>query len=85
MPVWVKLYGVSNNMAHVKGISFIANRFGSLLLIDSISTKQRRLDFARVCVEIDAARGVCREGKFYKPMAKHTLLSLNMNVRLCIA
>ena len=66
MPVWIKLFGIPNTMAHVQGISFIASRFGRPLLTDAISAKQKRLDFARVCVELDAEKGICREGKFHK-------------------
>ena len=66
MPIWIKLYGIPNSMSHTKGISFIASRFGRPLHTDSISEGQRRLDYARVCVEIEATKGICREGKFNK-------------------
>ena len=66
LPVWVKLFSIPESMFHVKAISFIASRFGRPLFTDFISAKQRRLDYARVCVELDATKGLCREGKFYK-------------------
>ena len=36
IPIWAKLHGIPSNMAHVKGISYVAGHFGHPLLTDAL-------------------------------------------------
>ena len=64
--IWTKLHGILSNMAHVRGISFVVARFGHPLITDTISAKQSRLDYARVCLDLDATKPLQQEAEFCK-------------------
>ena len=54
LPVWVLLYNVPVEFWTQKGLSYISSALGKPLFADSATLSRRRLDFARVCIELDA-------------------------------
>ncbi|XWS36019.1 hypothetical protein CRYUN_Cryun20dG0046200 [Craigia yunnanensis] len=55
LPVWLQLVNIPLELFTQKGISYIASALGNSLYSDRITASQKRLAFARVCVEIDAS------------------------------
>ena len=62
----MKPYGIPNELIHLQGINFIANRFGMPLLTNAVVAKQSRLDFIRVCIEQNVSNILAKEVKFYE-------------------
>ena len=56
LPVWVRLHGLPFTLWSRKGLSVAASVVGKPLSCDEPTFCCTRLDFARVCVEIDAAK-----------------------------
>ncbi|XP_039047666.1 uncharacterized protein LOC120188249 [Hibiscus syriacus] len=54
LPIWVQLYNVPLELYSQKGLSYIANALGKPLFMDSITASRQRLEFAKICVEIEA-------------------------------
>ncbi|XP_039036073.1 uncharacterized protein LOC120172755 [Hibiscus syriacus] len=54
MPIWVQLCNVPLELYSQKGLSYIASALGNPLYMDSITASKERLEFAKVCVEIEA-------------------------------
>lgn len=54
IPVWVKLHRLPLEFWTHVGFSMIASAIGKPIHIDEATANKRRLDFARVCVEINA-------------------------------
>ncbi|KAK8684471.1 hypothetical protein V6N13_040498 [Hibiscus sabdariffa] len=54
MPLWVLLYNVPLELYFQKGLSYIASALGRPLCMDSITTSKKRLEFAKVCIEVHA-------------------------------
>ena len=50
--IWVNLYGIPLEFGNPKGISCIASVIGKLLQVDAITTSQRRITYASVCIEV---------------------------------
>ena len=61
VPVWVQLHNVPLEYWNAEGLSYLASAVGNPLYADSITESCRRLTFARVCVEIDAAKPMINE------------------------
>ncbi|GKC30567.1 RNA-directed DNA polymerase, eukaryota, reverse transcriptase zinc-binding domain protein [Tanacetum coccineum] len=62
IPMWIKLYNVPLEAWSKKEISAISSRVGKPLIMDQVTANMRysgvgRIGFARVLVEIDAAKG----------------------------
>ncbi|KAK8544463.1 hypothetical protein V6N13_056242 [Hibiscus sabdariffa] len=60
MPVWVQLYNVSLEFFSKRGLSYIASALGVPLYMDSVTTSRERLEFAKVCVEVEARHCIPR-------------------------
>ncbi|KAB5551437.1 hypothetical protein DKX38_008748 [Salix brachista] len=54
LPVWVRLHGLPFPLWSRKGLSLVASMVGRPLACDEATFTSSRLDFARVCVELDA-------------------------------
>ncbi|KAJ6369366.1 hypothetical protein OIU78_001686, partial [Salix suchowensis] len=54
VPVWVRLRGLPFPLWTRQGLSLAASMVGRPLSCDELTSSCRRLDFARVCVEVDA-------------------------------
>lgn len=54
IPVWIKIHKLPFECWTAEGLGRIASTIGKPLHVDKATEKQMRLDFARVCVEIDA-------------------------------
>ncbi|KAK8547837.1 hypothetical protein V6N13_027450 [Hibiscus sabdariffa] len=50
----VKLYNVPLELFAKMGLSYIASALGSPLYMDSVTTNRERLEYAKMCVEIEA-------------------------------
>lgn len=55
LPVWVRLHHIPLAYYHNEGINYIASGVGRPLYMDRATANCTRLDFAKVCVEIDAS------------------------------
>ncbi|KAL4279069.1 hypothetical protein GQ457_03G007180 [Hibiscus cannabinus] len=60
MPVWVQLFNVPLELFSRKGLSYISSALGVPLYMDSITASRERLEFAKVCIEVDAGRRLPR-------------------------
>ncbi|GJR85807.1 zinc knuckle CX2CX4HX4C containing protein [Tanacetum coccineum] len=63
IPLWVKIYNVPLEALNVEGISRIASRIGTPIIMDKVTTSMcergyGRASFARVLIEVDAAEGI---------------------------
>ena len=61
LPVWALLYNVPVELWMPKGLSYISSALGKPLLADSATLSRRRLNYARVCVEVDAGDTLIEE------------------------
>ncbi|XP_038993244.1 uncharacterized protein LOC120116935 [Hibiscus syriacus] len=53
MPIWIQLYNVPLELYSRKGLSYIASALGNPLFMDSVTASKNRLEFAKVCVEVE--------------------------------
>lgn len=53
VPIWVKLFNVPFQFWTAKGLSILASYLGNPIMVDAPTLAERRLDFARVCVDVD--------------------------------
>ncbi|GJX13340.1 zinc knuckle CX2CX4HX4C containing protein [Tanacetum coccineum] len=63
IPLWVKIYNVPLEAWNVEGISRIASRIGTPIIMDKVTTSMckrgyKRASFARVLIEVDAAEEI---------------------------
>ncbi|XP_039059581.1 uncharacterized protein LOC120203336 [Hibiscus syriacus] len=61
MPVWFHLYNVLLELYSRKGLSYISSALGNPLYMDSITASRERLEYAKVCVEINAGSEIPEE------------------------
>ncbi|KAF9606891.1 hypothetical protein IFM89_029490 [Coptis chinensis] len=54
VPVWVKM-DLPKILWTDKGISFVAGRLGKPLCVDAATANRTRLNYAKVCIEVDAS------------------------------
>jgi len=59
--LWVKLFGVPLEYWTAQGLSHLASAVGKPLYTDSMTASRRRISYARVCVEVDAAKNWIKE------------------------
>lgn len=59
--VWIILKGASLEYWTDYGLSILASRVGKPLYTDRRTMEKSRIDFARLCVEVDAANELIRE------------------------
>ena len=60
LPLWIHLHKVPLELFTQKGLSYIASGIGSPMYMDKITASQQRLSFAKICVEVEAARPIPR-------------------------
>ncbi|KAK8609915.1 hypothetical protein V6N13_093325 [Hibiscus sabdariffa] len=53
IPVWIQLYNVPLELYSKLGLSYIASAVGFPLYMDSVTTSKTRLEFTKVCVELE--------------------------------
>ncbi|GKG13279.1 zinc knuckle CX2CX4HX4C containing protein [Tanacetum coccineum] len=76
IPLWVKIYDISLEAWKVEGISRISSRIGAPIIMDKMTTSicekpYGRASFARVLIEIDAAKGLIDTVEiWYKSLGK---------------
>ncbi|KAJ6672982.1 GLYCINE-RICH CELL WALL STRUCTURAL PROTEIN 1.8-LIKE [Salix viminalis] len=56
LPVWIRFHGLPFSLWSRKGLSVVASRVGRPLSCDEQTYCCTRLDYARVCVEVDASQ-----------------------------
>ena len=61
LPVWALLYNVPVEYWTPKGLSYISSAIRKHMFADTITLSRRRLNFARVCVEIEARAPLIEE------------------------
>lgn len=55
IPMWIKIYGIPLEFWSSKGLSMVASAIGKPLYMDTITEKCERLEFAKICVEIESS------------------------------
>ena len=58
LPIWIQLGNIPLELFTQRGISYIASAIGNPLYMDRITASQQRLAFAKVCVEVEAAKDI---------------------------
>ncbi|XP_038994117.1 uncharacterized protein LOC120118005 [Hibiscus syriacus] len=53
IPIWVHLFNVPLELYSQAGLSYIASGIGIPISMDSVTTSKTRLEFAKICVEIE--------------------------------
>ena len=61
IPVWALLYNVPVELWTQKGLSYISSALGRPLFADLATLSRKRLNYARVCIEIDAKSPLIEE------------------------
>ncbi|KAK8689716.1 hypothetical protein V6N13_088429 [Hibiscus sabdariffa] len=65
MPIWFQLYNVPLELFNQKGLSYISSALGTPLYMDFVTSNLKRLEFAKVCIEVDAAFPFCSKCHTY--------------------
>ncbi|KAJ6287638.1 hypothetical protein OIU78_001695 [Salix suchowensis] len=73
IPVWVRLHGLPFPLWSRKGLSLVASKVGRPLACDEATFTCSRLDFARVCVELDAATPFIKNFSVLTPLSQEPL------------
>lgn len=55
LPIWVQFSGVPLEFWNEEGLSHIASAIGKPLYADELTEKCKRLNFAKICVEVDVS------------------------------
>lgn len=58
MPLWVILRNLPMHLYNADGISHIASVIGTPLYMDKATANQVHLDFARICIEVQASKDI---------------------------
>lgn len=53
LPIWIQLSNIPLELFTKTGLSYIASAVGVPLYCDKITALQKRLSFARICIEVD--------------------------------
>ena len=61
VPIWVQLHNVPLEFWTAEGLSYLANAVGKPLYADAVTESSRRLQYARVCVVVDAMKPLITE------------------------
>ena len=61
IPVWVQLYNVPLEYWNAEGLSYLASAMGVPLFVDAATEGKRRINYARICVELDASKPLVKE------------------------
>ena len=54
IPLWIKIFNVPLQFWTDEGLSHISSAVGRPIHVDSLTSSKRRLNFARICVEVSA-------------------------------
>ncbi|KAB5564037.1 hypothetical protein DKX38_004091 [Salix brachista] len=73
LPVWIRLHGLPFTLWSRKGLSVAASMVGRPLSCDEPTYCCLRLDYVRVCVEIDAALPFIHHFDIYTPFSESPL------------
>nr|TKS17241.1 hypothetical protein D5086_0000020720 [Populus alba] len=74
LPVWICLHGLPFPLWSKSGLSLSASMVGRPLSCDEQTFNNTRLDFARVCVEIDAALPLIHQFEIETPLSTEPIL-----------
>jgi hypothetical protein len=75
--VWVRLYNVPLEYWTIKGLSCVASAIGVPLHADHTTLLRKRLNYARVCIEIDASKMLVKEYDLRCPNGLFITVSAN--------
>ncbi|KAJ6397275.1 hypothetical protein OIU84_020277 [Salix udensis] len=73
LPVWVRVFGLPFPLWSRKGLSLVASMIGKPLSCDEATFTCSRLDFARICVEIDASQPFIHNFDITTPLSPEPL------------
>ncbi|KAJ6871911.1 hypothetical protein NC651_031103 [Populus alba x Populus x berolinensis] len=73
LPVWVRLHGLPFPLWSKQGLSMAASMVGRPLSCDESTYNCLRLDYARVCVEVDAALPYVHEFEIESPLTSEPI------------
>lgn len=76
VPVWIRLYGLPFMLMSHEGMGFAASVVGRPLTCDQSTYELTRLDYVRVCVELDAERPPLH--KFHLQLPGHVPLAVEV-------
>ncbi|KAJ6925334.1 hypothetical protein NC651_009872 [Populus alba x Populus x berolinensis] len=74
LPVWVRLHGLPFPLWSKSGLSLTASMAGRPLSCDEQTFNSTRLDYARVCIEIDAALPLIHQFEIDIPLSVDPIL-----------
>jgi len=74
LPVWIRLHGLPFPLWSKAGLSLIASMAGRPLSCDEQTYNCTRLDYARVCIEIDAALPLIHQFEIETPLSVEPIL-----------
>ncbi|KAJ6736099.1 hypothetical protein OIU85_018320 [Salix viminalis] len=74
LPVWVRLRGLPLPLWTKEGLSMAASMLGKPLSCDEQTISCRRLDYARLCVELDASLPFVHKFEVESPITEETQL-----------
>ncbi|KAK8646222.1 hypothetical protein V6N13_120015 [Hibiscus sabdariffa] len=57
-PVWIKLWRIPLELYSQQGLSYVASAVGKPLYSDRATVLKQQLEFAKVCVEVDAKEDI---------------------------
>lgn len=69
LPVWIRLKGLPLPLWTTKGLSLVASMVGKPLSCDEATHKCSRLEYARICVEIDAEMAYVHKFEVVTPLS----------------
>ena len=69
LPVWIRLHGLPFPLWSKQGLNLTANMIGRPLSCDEQTYNCTRLEYARVCVEIDATLSYVHEFEIDSPLS----------------
>ncbi|KAJ6422514.1 hypothetical protein OIU84_027473 [Salix udensis] len=73
LPVWIRIHGLPFPLWSRKGLSLVASKVGKPLSCDESTYTCLRLDFARVCVELDAGTPFVHNFDIITPLSTEPL------------
>ncbi|XP_031264168.1 uncharacterized protein LOC116122468 [Pistacia vera] len=79
VPIWVKFYGIPLELWTPKGLSHIASVIGTPLYMDNITESGERLEFAKVCIEMDSSAEFKEEFELEMPSGEIALVKWSMH------
>ncbi|KAB5561400.1 hypothetical protein DKX38_006357 [Salix brachista] len=73
LPVWIRLKGLPLPLWTTKGLSLVASMVGKPLSCDEATHKCSRLEYARICVEIDAEMAYVHKFEVVTPLSTQAI------------